>query len=69
VVDGQQRRKCIGVLGELYFISTNTYDGFSYLATLKQLKDNDITLYQPNEEKEKTARERILELMRDSDQE
>jgi len=57
VVDGQQRRKCIGVLGELYFISTNTYDGFSYLATLKQLKDNDITLYQPEEVKEDLEKE------------
>jgi len=70
------KRKCLGVCGEVYAMSSNwkkTVDNSDKIDggwwTIYQLKKCGYTLYQPEEVKEKTTRERILELMRDSDQE
>ena len=64
------KRKCIGKCGEVYFLSlAGEYDIFGVIRTIKELKEELYTLCQPEEVKEETLRTRILELIRDSDQE
>ena len=70
VVGKYGKKLCLAICGKLYGMSyNNDFETLEGWFTLKNLIEMDYTLYQPTEVKEKTARERILELMRDSDQE
>lgn len=82
VVDNSDNKKrCLGRCGEICFLSSSIrydIDGneiygwekeYWEAKSLFNLKNNRYTLYQQTEEKEKTLREKILELMRDGDTE